>query len=113
MESNTCSTLDGRTSVRDNGGVARTRVRWDRIGVLAAVLVSTMWTAGRALGGSEPAAHPVRRHVVAEGETLWGIARGLVGPEGDPRPVIDAIRNANDLGTGVLVEGRPLVLPAG
>lgn len=81
--------------------------------VLTAVLVGTMWTAGKALGGSEPGAQAVRRHVVAEGETLWGIARGLVGPEGDPRPVIDAIRDANDLGTGVLVEGQPLVLPAG
>lgn len=81
--------------------------------MLTAVLVGTMWTAGKALGGSEPGAQAVRRHVVAEGETLWGIARGLVGPEGDPRPVIDAIRDANDLGMGVLVEGQPLVLPAG
>lgn len=93
--------------------MARTRVRWDRVAVLAAVLVGTLWTAGRALGGSEAVAEPVRRHVVAEGETLWGIARGLVGPEGDPRPVIDAIRAANDLGTGVLVEGQPLILPVG
>ncbi len=85
--------------------------------MLAAVLVSTLWAAGRALGGSRAEAggslEPVRRHVVAEGETLWGIARILVGPEADPRPVIDEIREANGLGTGTLMEGQLLVLPTG
>ena len=79
-----------------------------------AVLVSTMWGAGRALGGSE--ARPPQAaatHVVAEGETLWQIARDLVGPEGDPRPVVEQIREANGLGTGVLLEGQRLLLPAG
>lgn len=94
--------------------MARTRVRWDRIAVLVAVLVSTLWAAGRAVGGSDEVPEaPARRHVVAEGETLWGIARRLVGPEGDPRPVIGAIRAANGMGTGVLVEGQPLILPGG
>lgn len=74
------------------------------------VLVSTLWAAGRAVGGSQ--AEPVRRHVVAEGETLWEIARDLVGPEGDPRPVIEAIRDANGIGKTLLVEGQTLVLPA-
>lgn len=74
------------------------------------VLVSTLWAAGRAVGGSQ--AEPVRRHVVAEGETLWEIARDLVGPEGDPRPVIEAIRDANGMGKTLLVEGQTLVLPA-
>lgn len=80
--------------------------------VLAAVLVSTLWAAGRAVGGSQAEPGPVRRHVVAEGETLWEIARGLVGPEGDPRPVIEAIRDANGMGKTLLVEGQTLVLPA-
>jgi LysM domain len=80
------------------------------VAVLVTVLVSTLWAAGRAVGGSQ--AEPVRRHVVAEGETLWEIARDLVGPEGDPRPVIEAIRDANGMGKTLLVEGQTLVLPA-
>src|ERR671919_111475 len=111
MESNTCSTLDGRTHVRHTGPVSRTRVRWDRAAVLVAVVVGTLWGAGSALGGAEAGSDPVRRYVVAEGDTLWEIARTLVGPEGDPRPVIDRIREANHLGTAVLIEGQPLLLP--
>jgi hypothetical protein len=81
--------------------------------VLVAVLVSTLWAAGGAVGGSQADPGAVRRHVVAEGETLWGIARRLVGPEGDPRPVIEIIRDENGLGTALLVEGQTLVLPIG
>ena len=92
--------------------MTRTRVRWDRVAVLVAVLVSTLWGAGRAVGGSQAEPGPVRRYVVAEAETLWEIARDLVGPEGDPRPVIEAIRDANRLGTTLLVEGQTLILPA-
>lgn len=77
-----------------------------------AVLVSTLWAAGRAVGGSQTEPGPVRHHVVAQGETLWEIARDLVGPEGDPRPVVEAIRDANGMGTTLLVEGQTLVLPA-
>jgi hypothetical protein len=81
--------------------------------VLVLVLVSSLWLAGAAMGGTEPASVPVRHHVVAEGETLWGIARSLVGPQGDPRPLIDRIRRANGLGSGMLLEGQSLVVPAG
>src|ERR671924_209216 len=108
MESNTCSSLDGRTHVRHTGGVTRTRVRWDRAAVLVAVVAGTLWAAGSALGGAEGRTEPVRRYVVAEGDTLWEIARRLVGPEGDPRPVVERIREANRLGTAVLIEGQPL-----
>lgn len=93
--------------------MARTRVRWGRVAVLVSVLVSTLWVAGGAVGGSEAGPAPSRRHVVAPGQTLWEIARGLVGPEGDPRRVIEMIRDENGLGTALLVEGRTLVLPVG
>src|ERR671924_998282 len=112
MESNTCATLDGRTRVRHNRRVARTRVRWDRLAVLVAVLVATLWAAGSARGGSEPRREPVRRHVVAEGETLWEIARELVGPEGDPRPMIEELRVTNGLSSSAILEGQTLTLPA-
>ena len=53
---------------------------------------------------------PVER-VVRPGETLWSIARGIVGPEGDPRPLIGEIREANELGAGPLLEGERLLIP--
>ena len=79
--------------------------------MLVAVLVATLWAAGSALGGSEPRREPVRRHVVAEGETLWEIARELVGPEGDPRPMIEEIRQANELEASMVFSGQVLRLP--
>jgi len=50
-------------------------------------------------------------HVVRPGETLWGIARSVVGGDGDPRPVVDAIVRLNGLGRGHLQPGAELVLP--
>jgi hypothetical protein len=91
--------------------MTRTRVRWGRVAVLVGVLVSTLWAAGRAVGGSQAEPGPLRRHVVAEGETLWEIARDLVGPEGDPRPVIEGIRAANGLDGSLVVSGQVLRLP--
>jgi hypothetical protein len=51
-------------------------------------------------------------HVVRAGETLWGIASRLAGPEEDPRPVVDRIVGINHLGTAPLQPGTRLVLPA-
>lgn len=51
------------------------------------------------------------RYVVRSGDTLWGIARNLAGPDDDPRPIIEAIRETNRLGTRPLEVGRALVLP--
>ena len=62
--------------------------------------------AGRALGGPSvgggaeggtPAPLVV---VVRPGDTLWGIAEDLVGPTGDPRPLVDAIARANGVDPG-------------
>lgn len=49
--------------------------------------------------------------VVQAGDTLWAIAQD-VAPGHDPRAVINAIRQANDLGTAPIVPGQALVLPA-
>ena len=50
-------------------------------------------------------------YVVRPGDTLWAIAARLAGPEGDPRPMVDALSSANRL-RGVLVPGQRLVVPA-
>lgn len=54
---------------------------------------------------------PQRVHVVVEGDTLWSIAVEQVGGEGDPRPLVDVIQQANEVDAGKLVPGRRLVIP--
>jgi hypothetical protein len=81
------------------------------VAVLAAVLTGTLWVGGRALGGSASGPPADRRYVVRQGDTLWEIARGLVGSRGDPRPAVEAIREVNGLGTGPLPAGDTLALP--
>jgi LysM domain len=93
--------------------MTRTRVRWDRLAVLAAVLAGSLALAGRASGGLEAVpALSGDRYEVRRGDTLWEIARTLVGPQEDPRPVVEAIRDANGIGTGPLLPGERLFLPA-
>jgi hypothetical protein len=52
-----------------------------------------------------------RVHEVERGETLWGIARGLVGPHGDPRPVVDELIAANALHGARILPGQRLIVP--
>jgi Tfp pilus assembly protein FimV len=49
-----------------------------------------------------------QHHVVRPGDTLWTIATQLA-PDADPRPVVDALREAN--GGPVLEVGSRLTLP--
>ena len=84
--------------------------------LIALVLAgSALAQASQGASAGEPVG-PHRRdrvvRVVRPGDTLWGIARGVVGPEGDPRPVVDEIRGANHLGRRTLLAGTRLVLPA-
>ena len=90
--------------------MARTRVRWGRVGGAAAAAVTAVAVlAGGARAGQEPATRP---YVARPGDTVWAIAQGLAGPGGDPRPIVDRIEGANHLrGTG-LQAGQRIVLPA-
>jgi nucleoid-associated protein YgaU len=51
-----------------------------------------------------------RRYVVIAGDTLWGIAVRLC-PDEDPRPLMDAIAEANDVDPGALRPGQTLIIP--
>jgi LysM repeat protein len=70
--------------------------------------------AGRAVGGSaeRPAQRPGPEVVIEPGQTLWSIARARIGPQGDPRPLIQDIRELNGMATSELQVGQQLVLPA-
>lgn len=104
----------GRTSVR------RRRVGGRRGVALVSAIVALGIPAGQAVGASSSqggadrggrAAVP-RSVVVRPGDTLWGIAATLVGPAGDPRPLVDAIARANGVDPGEIRPGHVLVIPA-
>lgn len=50
-------------------------------------------------------------YTVAPGDTLWGIAIERTAPWEDPRPKVEAIREANDLSGYEIYPGMSLELP--
>jgi Tfp pilus assembly protein FimV len=70
--------------------------------------------AGRAAGGEAGSvtAQAPATHLVRPGDTLWEIARARVGSAGDPRPLVQALREANGLGNDQVQVGEMLLVPA-
>ena len=64
---------------------------------------------GLAKGDGPERSAPRVHYVVEPGDTLWSIAR-RVAPGRDPRPVVDALLEANDLHGG-LQAGQELSVP--
>lgn len=93
----------------------RTRVRASRLVGLAATVVTVALAAGTAAGSEQSArtSAPGIRRIVLPGDTVWEIARQRVGAEGDPRPLVEAIRRANGLGSRPVQAGQVLVVPPG
>jgi len=92
-------------------------VVWTLAAVVVAALAAAIWlaVAGQAQASSHarsgaPATGSVRRVVVRQGQTLWGIA-SQVDPTVDPRVVIPEIVDLNSLnGTGIQA-GQVLLVP--
>lgn len=93
--------------------MGRTRVRVGRLVSGASILViGVALLAGRAGAGTRREARPPARiYVVRSGDTVWTLARRIVGEAGDPRPVVDRMVQANDLRDAVIVPGQRLRIP--
>lgn len=89
----------------------RTRVRSGRLVVLAAAFIWIVGWAGHSASQPATVHASSQRYVVQNGDTLWDIARLQVGPDGDPRPLIEDMRQANQLHGPELTPGAHLILP--
>jgi Tfp pilus assembly protein FimV len=72
--------------------------------------VAGLWAGTAAHAGSQHPTPEFRKYEVRPGDTLWAIAGRIAGSEGDPRPVIDVIEDANSL-EGALQPGEVLRVP--
>jgi LysM repeat protein len=93
------------SSVRRN----RAKYRRRRLGALfvGAALAMAVYAGG--VAGAEP--QPVH-YTVAPGDTLWGIALEHTALWEDPRPKVEAIREANDLSGYEIYPGMSLKVPS-
>jgi len=85
------------------------KYRRRRLGALfvAVALAAALYVGG--VAGAEP--EPIR-YTVAPGDTLWGIAIEHTAVWEDPRPKVEAIREANDLSGYEIYPGMSLKLPS-
>ena len=86
----------------------RTKYRRRRLGGLfvAAALAVAVYAGG--VAGAEQPVH----YTVAPGDTLWGIAIEHTAIWEDPRPKVEAIREANNLSGYEIYPGMSLKVPS-
>lgn len=80
------------------------------ISTIVVVLVLLLATAVHALGRGEPA--ETIDYEVRAGDSLWSIAEGVGSEDADPRAVVAAIRDLNDLSGSLIHPGDLLQVPA-
>ena len=93
----------------------RTRVRRRRVGaaLLGLGVIAGFAGTGASASGSPQGEEQLvasHRYVVKAGDTLWAIAEHQARGD-DPRPLVDAIADANDLGSANIVPGQTLIVP--
>ena len=87
----------------------RAKYRRRRLGALVVAVALAMGVYAGGVAGAEP--HPVH-YTVAPGDTLWGIAIEHTAVWEDPRPKVEAIREANDLSGYEIYPGMSLKVPS-
>ncbi|NKY39481.1 LysM peptidoglycan-binding domain-containing protein [Cellulomonas septica] len=80
------------------------------LGLLLAIGVSTI-AARASADGPVSSAVEVTRHVVLEGETMWGLAQQVAAPGEDVRDVVLELVRLNDLPNAGLMAGQEILLP--
>jgi LysM domain-containing protein len=108
--------LDSERMFGHPGLMARTRVRRRRFALTVLILALTAFLVGPVshalVAGAEVRRAPHRTYVVRPGDTIFSIASRQVTEGADPRPMVDAIEDANEIGPGRLIPGQALVIPA-
>jgi hypothetical protein len=109
-----------RIAERARAEAPRTRLRLTRRGravvaalaaaPLAAVALAVALNGGAAAAGGEGEPVVFDHVVVADGETLWGIAE-TVAPAADPREVVHGFMELNGLESAVVQAGDELAVP--
>jgi Tfp pilus assembly protein FimV len=107
--------LDIERTFGEHPSMARTHVRHRGGATLAVALTLVLgWTTLRAGQRADPAGQrsaASHTYIVAPGDTLWGIAARLSGPQADPRSMVDRLIAMNRVEDGVIQPGQRLVLP--
>jgi LysM repeat protein len=80
--------------------------------LLAAVVLLLAARVGVAVASGPGEPVEVRVHVVAAGETLWELARGVAAPGEDLRDVVSGLAELNGLSSSGLQAGQKILLPA-
>ncbi len=108
------SVLDTEHTFGQSRLMSAARVRRRRLAaglLVLALSVSAPAVSAAVRGGSSPGSVAADRYVVQSGDTLWSIAVSRA-PGRDPRQVVQAIVDANQIDAGKLAPGQDLVIPA-
>ena len=79
---------------------------------MSAAAAGVLLLAGSIAAGGAPRG-VATAYTTRPGDTVWEIASRELGPDADPRPLVDAILESNDVDPGTLGPGRVLVIPSG
>ncbi len=96
--------------VRPDGRLSQ-QGRLLRTFLFVAVVIAAVVVGSKASADGPDVAPPVDTHTVASGETLWGIASTLAGPDESTRSVVNRILALNDMQSATIYAGDQIFVP--